>query len=69
VTSKSAGSKDPLFRTVDLAIGESAEVELSNGKKARVKRLDLNETRDDVCAAVRRARVKVDVNGQYARWR
>jgi murein DD-endopeptidase MepM/ murein hydrolase activator NlpD len=64
ISSESANVEDPLFRVVDLAVGESAEVELSNGKKARIKLLDLEETRDEVCAAVRRAQVKVEVNGQ-----
>jgi hypothetical protein len=54
----------PLVRVVDLRVGESAEVELSDGSQARVKLLDLKETRDNVCFAVRRAEVVVEVNGQ-----
>jgi hypothetical protein len=55
---------DPLLRTVDLNVGESQEVQLSDGKKATVKLLDLEEVRDEVNFAVRRARVKVEVNGE-----
>jgi murein DD-endopeptidase MepM/ murein hydrolase activator NlpD len=64
LSGRSAGFEDSPFRVVDLAIGESAEIELSNGKKATVKLLNLEETRDEVCSAVRNARVKVEVNGR-----
>jgi protein-L-isoaspartate(D-aspartate) O-methyltransferase len=53
----------PLQRTVDLNVGESQQIELADGKKATVKLLDLQETRDDLRQAVRRAEVKVEVNG------
>jgi murein DD-endopeptidase MepM/ murein hydrolase activator NlpD len=53
----------PLFRTVDLNVGEAAEVELTGGKKVRVKLLDLEETHDDLRAAIRRAEVMVEVAG------
>jgi murein DD-endopeptidase MepM/ murein hydrolase activator NlpD len=56
----------PLLRTVDLDAGESQEVELSDGKRATVKLLDLHETRDSLRHAVRRAEVRVEVNGQEA---
>jgi murein DD-endopeptidase MepM/ murein hydrolase activator NlpD len=59
-----AATLQPLVRTLDLSVGESAEVELSDGKKAQVKLLGLKETRDDLRNAVRRAEVQVDVNGQ-----
>jgi murein DD-endopeptidase MepM/ murein hydrolase activator NlpD len=54
----------PLHRTVDLNVGEAQVVELANGKKVAVKLLDLQETRDSLRGAVRRAEVKVDVAGQ-----
>ena len=54
----------PLVRVVDLNVGESVSVALADGSKARVKLVDLNETRDDVCFAVRRAEVTVAVNGK-----
>ncbi|MBN1513409.1 MAG: PKD domain-containing protein, partial [Phycisphaerae bacterium] len=54
-----------LHRTVDLSLGESQAMELSDGKTATVKLLDLEETRDEMpCSAVREACVKVEVNGQ-----
>ncbi len=55
---------EPLVRVVDLNVGESAEVTFSNGSATRVKVLDLHETRDPVCFAVRKAEVVVEVNGQ-----
>lgn len=54
----------PLVRTVDLNIGEASEIELCDGKKAKVKLLDLQEIRDDFRNAVRRAEVQVEVNGK-----
>ncbi len=57
---------EPLFRTVDLNVGESCDVKLSDGKSAAVKLLDLKETRDDLRQAVRAALVTVEVNGQKA---
>ncbi len=57
---------EPLVRVVDLDVGESAEVTLCNGAAAKVKLLDLKETRDPVCFAVRRAEVVIEINGQQA---
>ena len=54
----------PLSQTVDLNVGESQEVTLSDGKKVAVKLLDLRETRDKLRGAVRRAEVTVEVAGQ-----
>jgi murein DD-endopeptidase MepM/ murein hydrolase activator NlpD len=54
----------PLVRVVDLNIGESQTVELADGKRATVKLLALHETRDNLRHAVRRAEVRVAVNGQ-----
>jgi hypothetical protein len=56
----------PLLRTVDLNVGQQCEVELSSGKTATVKLLDLQETRDTLRNAVREARVTVEVNGRKA---
>jgi hypothetical protein len=55
-----------LVRVVDLDVGESQEVVLCNGKKVTVKLLDLQETRDSVRDAVRRAEVTVEVDGTKA---
>lgn len=51
-------------RTVDLQIGEVQDVGLSDGKLVHVKLLNLQERRDDVNSAVRRADVQVEVDGQ-----
>src|ERR1700722_550092 len=51
------------MRTIDLNVGETQQVELSDGKKVSVKLLDLRETRDDFRNAVRKAEVTVEVAG------
>ncbi len=58
---------EPLLRVVDLTLGESREVELCNGQKVTVKLLDLQETSDSVRDAVRKARVRVEIDGQRVR--
>ena len=58
--------RQPLLRTIDLDMGESREVELSDGAKVGVKLLGVEETRDGLRAAIREARVTVEVNGQPA---
>jgi murein DD-endopeptidase MepM/ murein hydrolase activator NlpD len=57
-------TRDPLQRVVDLDIGESQRVELRDGSLAEVKLLALEESRDPIRDAVRRAVVKLEVNGQ-----
>ena len=59
-----AGTIDPLLRTVDLNVGESATVTLSDNGKATVRLIDLKEHLDSVPSAVRRAVVTVAVNGR-----
>ena len=54
----------PLVRTVDLDVGQSQVVELHDGSQATVRLLALEEIRDSVCKAVRRATVDVEVNGE-----
>ncbi len=54
----------PLVRVVDLDRGESQNVTLTNGETVTVKLLDLEETRDNVRNAVRKATVKVEVDGR-----
>jgi murein DD-endopeptidase MepM/ murein hydrolase activator NlpD len=56
----------PLLRTVDLNLGEARQVELADGRTVRVKLLDLQETRDALRNAVRRAEVLVEVDGRKA---
>ena len=54
----------PLLRVADLDVGETQTLTLCNGAEVTVKLLDLEELRDPVRNAVRRATVKVDVAGQ-----
>jgi len=61
---KQTPESTPLVRTADLDVGQSQEVELADGSLARLKLLDLQETRDKLRNAVRALRVKVEVNGQ-----
>lgn len=56
----------PLHRVVELNVGESVEVELSDLTKTKVKLIKLDEERDSVRSAIREARVTVEVNGQTA---
>jgi hypothetical protein len=56
-------TRTPRVRVVDLDVGESGEVELCDGSKARVKLLAVEETRDPIRSAVRKAQAKVEVNG------
>lgn len=56
--------RTPLVRVVDLDVGETQAVTLCNGRKVSVKLTGLNETRDSVRSAVRRAEVAVEVDGR-----
>lgn len=60
----SAETLAPLGRVLDLNLGESQTVELSNGKRVLVKLIDLQETRDPIRDAVREAVVKLEVDGR-----
>ena len=53
---------EPLVRTVDLDVGQTQKVTLHDGSEATVTLMELNEKRDSVRSAVRRAQVKVKVN-------
>jgi murein DD-endopeptidase MepM/ murein hydrolase activator NlpD len=55
---------EPPFRVVDLDVGESKEVSWENDHRATVKLVHVQETRDEVCFAVRRADVTVEIDGQ-----
>jgi murein DD-endopeptidase MepM/ murein hydrolase activator NlpD len=54
---------EPLFRSVDLDIGQTREVVLPDGTSATVKLLDVKELRDPVRDALRGAELNVEVNG------
>ena len=59
-------TRTPRVRVVDLDVGESCEVELCDGSKARVKLLSVEESRDAIRSAVRKALARVEINGQAA---
>src|SRR5690349_8640477 len=54
----------PLHVSADLNLGEMQEVKLPDGKKVTLKVLDLQEQRDSLRGAVRKAEVKVLVDGK-----
>ena len=56
----------PLHVAVDLNVGEEQSIDLPDGSSASVKLLKLDETRDDLRHAVRRAVASVEVNGAPA---
>lgn len=60
------GEIQPLVRVVDLDIDEATEVQLHDGSTATVQLLQLEETRDPIRQAVRKAVVKVRVNSVEA---
>ncbi|MCP4260809.1 MAG: peptidoglycan DD-metalloendopeptidase family protein [Planctomycetes bacterium] len=59
-----AAIMEPLVRVVDLNIGQTHQVTLHDDTRATVTLLELTEKRDSVRNAVRKAQVKVKVNGQ-----
>ncbi len=59
-------ARRPLHRSVDLALGESREVDLGGGRKVTVGLVDVEETREAICNAAWRSRVKVTVDGSEA---
>jgi murein DD-endopeptidase MepM/ murein hydrolase activator NlpD len=59
-----APARTPRLRAVDLDIGETVRVELGDGTTAQVKLVALDEARDPIRSAVRRAQVKLEINGQ-----
>ena len=54
----------PLHASADLNLGETAALELTDGTKTVVKLVALKEHVDEVNGAVRRAEVKVEVDGR-----
>ena len=59
-----APTMEPIFKTIDLNIGESAEVTLTDGKKVSVKLIDLKQQFDTVRHAVRDSQVTVEIDGR-----
>ena len=58
---------EPLVVAVDLNVGQTVEAILHDGSKASITLLELDEKRDSVRNAVRKAQVKVKVNGQIVK--
>jgi len=61
-----AATIEPLVRVIDLDVGQTHQVALHDGTEATVMLLELTEKRDSVRNAVRKAQVKVEVNGKTA---
>lgn len=59
-------TQSPGFTLVDLDIGETQSVTLSDGANVQLKLLDLQEHRDDVRQAIRQATATVLINDQKA---
>jgi murein DD-endopeptidase MepM/ murein hydrolase activator NlpD len=59
-----APTRVPLLRAIDLDVGETRALALSNGKTAQVKLLGVSEARDSVRDAVRRSQIQVEIDGQ-----
>src|SRR4051794_34171643 len=54
----------PLFRVIDLDIGESSRIDLPDGSTAELRVDAVAITADPIRQAVREARVTVTINGQ-----
>src|SRR2546421_1199017 len=61
-----AALTEPLFRTIDIDRGETQEVKLLDGQKVTVKLLDVQDERDSLRSAIRRASIQVAINGAVA---
>ena len=61
-----AVAQQPLFRVVDLDVGATERVQVSDGKSVTVKLLSTRATRDQVRSAIRDARVDVEISGVRA---
>jgi len=59
-------AQQPLFRVVDVNVGETQRIQLANGKAATVKLLGLGESRNKVRSAIWDARAEVEINGEHA---
>ena len=59
-------AQQPLFRVIDIDVGATEHVRLSDGKHATVKLLSIGETRDKARSAIREARAEVEIHGSRA---
>jgi murein DD-endopeptidase MepM/ murein hydrolase activator NlpD len=64
IAQDSKDSQQPLHRTVDLELGETADLQLRDGSKATVRLIQVSERRDSVRSAIREAQVSVEINGE-----
>ena len=55
---------EPLVRVLDLDVGESAQVHLSDGTTVHAKLISFSEARDPIRSAVRHANLELEINGQ-----
>ena len=53
----------PIRVVTELNIGESRDINLSNGDVVKLTLLDINDVRDDLHDAIRTANVKVSIDG------
>jgi len=63
--SAAAQVREPLFRTFDIDRGQTQESEIGV-RKVSVKLLDVQEERDSLRSAVRRATIRIEINGTAA---
>ena len=61
-----AVAQQPLFRAVDIDVGTTEQVRLSDGKRVSVKLLSISDTRDKARSAIREARAEVEISGSRA---
>jgi hypothetical protein len=54
----------PIRAISDLDIGESRDIHLSNGDVVKLELLEIHETRDDLCDAIRAAYVKISIDAK-----
>ena len=54
----------PLFRTLDLDLGESARVEVGRGRTVQLRLVSIDVTTDPIRGAVRSAQVKLEIDGK-----
>jgi len=64
--SSRAIAQQPLFRAVDIDVGTTEQVQLSDGKRVSVKLVSIGDTRDKARSAIREALAEVEINGSRA---
>src|SRR5262249_28387944 len=54
----------PIFRTLDLDLGQTAHFEFSHGRTVQLRLISIDVTTDPIRGAVRSAKVKVEIDGK-----